>query len=81
MHYARSKRVLDEVKREVEGADQDEEMVGRVLHKAWTRTLPSIELALWDTLPNYEDMHELSVENWKNKVHDIGPRLDIDQVR
>ncbi|CAJ1953575.1 unnamed protein product [Cylindrotheca closterium] len=60
--------LLDDVTLEV--GRNDDELLGRALNKFWSKALPPLERQVWEALPNYMDMDEESVENWKNKVRD-----------
>ncbi|CAJ1952149.1 unnamed protein product [Cylindrotheca closterium] len=61
-----AKTLLDDVTLKV--GQNNDELLGRALNKFWSKALPSLERQVWEALPNYMDMDEESVENWKNKV-------------
>lgn len=62
--------IFEECTRESESAEAGEEILGRLLHKTWARCLPSIELAVWNNLPDYNGVPEFSMENWQFKIRD-----------
>ena len=66
--------ILDECTREVQSNPidgvHDEEVLGKVLNAVFVRALPRVERAIWDTLPNYANIEEWSLENWHERVRD-----------
>ena len=66
--------ILDECNGEVQsnpinGMDE-EEVLGKVLNTVFVCSLPYVEHAGWDSLPNYAEIEVWSLENWHKKVGD-----------